>query len=109
MSRNNRTKKNKGQGDNPAWLDEIPHPADEDLRVEIPPGQHDDKMGVAPVSAVAPLLLTVSDLCALLNVSRMTVYRMEKTGELPGKVKLGGQVRYHREIIEKWLLDQTKN
>jgi len=61
----------------------------------------------AQVSTVAPLLLTLADLCALLNVSRSTVYRLDASGDLPGKVKLGGQVRYHKEVIEKWLLEKV--
>jgi len=61
-----------------------------------------------PASTVAPLLLTVADVCALLNVSRSTLLRLEKAGSLPGRVKLGGQVRYHREKIERWLLEQCE-
>jgi len=63
---------------------------------------------VTATSSVAPLLLTVPEVCTLLNVSRMTVHRMEKSGELPGRVKLGGQVRYHREMIEDWLKNKVQ-
>jgi predicted DNA-binding transcriptional regulator AlpA len=84
------------------WTEEVPHPAEV---VEVPPGQNDEKKGAAPVSDVAPLLLTVADVCSLLKFSRTALFRLEKSGDLPGKVKLGGQVRYHREIIEKWLLE----
>jgi excisionase family DNA binding protein len=62
----------------------------------------------APVSTVEPLLLTLADVCALLNLSKSTIYRIEKTSPLPGRVKLGGQVRYHRQVIEKWLLEQIE-
>jgi excisionase family DNA binding protein len=55
----------------------------------------------------APLLLTISDLCGLLNVSRSTVNRLDKSGELPGRLQLGGQVRYHREVVETWLLKRA--
>lgn len=58
---------------------------------------------VAEVKAVSPLLLTVDQVCSLLAVSRWTLQRLEKSGGLPGRVKLGGQVRYHREVIEEWL------
>jgi excisionase family DNA binding protein len=61
---------------------------------------------LVPVSTVPALLLTVADLCALLNVSRSTLLRLEKSGSLPGRIMLGGQVRYHREKIERWLLEQ---
>lgn len=56
----------------------------------------------APVSD--PLLLTVPQVCDLLGgISRSTLVRMEKTGKIPGRVQLGGSVRYHREILEAWL------
>ena len=59
-------------------------------------------------SDVLPLLLTLADVCALLNVSRSTVIRLEKAGGLPGRVTVGGSVRYHRQVIEEWLMEQAK-
>jgi excisionase family DNA binding protein len=61
-------------------------------------GQHH---GVGKEETVNPLLLTKGDVCALLNVSRTTLYRLEKSGDLPGRLMLGGHVRYDRELIEK--------
>jgi excisionase family DNA binding protein len=55
------------------------------------------------VAKPVSLLLTVADLCDLLKVSRSTITRMERAGSIPGRVMLGGSVRYHREIIENWL------
>lgn len=50
------------------------------------------------------LLLTTRQVCDLLGgISRSTLVRMEKTGKIPGRVQLGGSVRYHREIIEEWV------
>lgn len=60
------------------------------------------------IPAGSTLLLTVADLCALLQVSRTTLFRMEKAGEVPGRLSLGGQVRYHRETVETWLRSQLK-
>ena len=130
MSRNNKTKKSKIQ-DVPDrkvdenWTDEIPHPAGGSEPVTgVRPGVL--KQGGPPsrplaelakfqsvpskvqVSTVEPLLLSIADVCALLNVSRMTLHRLEKSGSMPGKVKLGNQVRYHRETIEKWVLKQLE-
>jgi excisionase family DNA binding protein len=59
-------------------------------------------------SEVLPLLLTLADVCALLNVSRSTVIRLEKAGGLPGRVTVGASVRYHRLVIEEWLLEMAK-
>lgn len=62
----------------------------------------------APVEAFKPLLLTMAQLGQLLNVSRSTLYRMEKDGQLPGRVQVGGQVRYHLETVEEWLRAQVR-
>lgn len=58
--------------------------------------------------AILPLLLTVSQVCTLLNLSRSTLFRLEKESPLPGRVNLGGKVMYHRQIIEEWLLTIAK-
>lgn len=50
------------------------------------------------------ILLSVTEICALLKISRATLIRMDKAGKLPGRIKLGGSVRFHRETIENWLL-----
>lgn len=56
----------------------------------------------------APLVLTVAEVCHLLNISRTTLYRLEKSQPLPGRVKIGGQIRYSRTAIEKWLDEEMK-
>lgn len=59
---------------------------------------------VEPVSPDSAILLTVSQVCELLGgISRSTLVRMEKTGKIPGRVQLGGSVRYHRETVESWV------
>ena len=49
------------------------------------------------------MLLSVVEMCALLKISRATLVRMDKSGHLPGRIKLGGSVRFHRETVETWL------
>lgn len=49
------------------------------------------------------ILLSVTEMCRLLKISRATLVRMDKSGKLPGRVKLGGSVRFHRETVETWL------
>ena len=62
-----------------------------------------------PVLSVSAILLTVNQVCDLLGgISRSTLVRMEKTGKIPGRVQLGGSVRYHREIIEEWVRSLVK-
>lgn len=57
---------------------------------------------------LAPILLTMADVCKFLNLSRSTVIRMESTGQLPGRINLGGAVRYHRETLEEWFRQIVK-
>ncbi|MBU0495872.1 MAG: PocR ligand-binding domain-containing protein [Chloroflexi bacterium] len=52
-------------------------------------------------------LLTVRQLEDALQVDRMTVYRMIKGGRLPA-FKVGGQWRFARADIERWLREQQQ-
>ena len=54
-------------------------------------------------SEAAAVLLSVKEMCNLLKISRATLVRMDKSGQLPGRIKLGGSVRFHRETVELWL------
>jgi len=47
-------------------------------------------------------LLTTRDLEDLLQLDRVTIYRMVKDGELPA-LRVGGQWRFSREAIDAWL------
>lgn len=58
-------------------------------------------------SPAAALLLTIADVCGLLQISRATFYRLEKAEKLPGRLLIGGQVRFHRETLENWLRAQV--
>ena len=68
-----------------------------------PAVHHDANTGNGPKSRPAALFLSVSDICAMLDISRATLVRMDKNDVIPGRIKLGGSVRYHRETIETWL------
>lgn len=55
-----------------------------------------------------PLLFTQQDLCDLMQISRSTLARIEKRllligGAIPGRVLVGGSVRYQREAVHGWL------
>ncbi|HER34098.1 MAG TPA: DNA-binding protein, partial [Halothiobacillaceae bacterium] len=50
-------------------------------------------------------LLTTKQLQELLQVDRITVYRMLQDGRLQG-FKVGGQWRFSRQAIEQWLREQ---
>ena len=47
-------------------------------------------------------LLTTRDLQQILQVDRITVYRMLEAGELPG-IKIGGQWRFPEQEVQEWL------
>ena len=48
------------------------------------------------------LLMTIPEVCDYLAISRATLYRLD----LPGRIKVGGQVRFHRPSIDRWILEQ---
>jgi predicted DNA-binding transcriptional regulator AlpA len=104
-----------------SWVDEIPHPLDGESRtVEVIEPPRKKEAAPSPLVALAeslstpvgrsnmPVLLTLKDVAARLNISPRTVQRMEKDHGLPGRVNFGGIVRYHWEFIEKWLSDKAK-
>ncbi len=54
--------------------------------------------------AVAPELVSVKQLSALLQLSPSAVYELRASGRLPEPVRLGGAVRWRRKEIECWIL-----
>jgi len=86
-----------------------PKPAEpaKSVQKQQAPVAEPEKKQVVSASVIVPLLLTVDELAALLNISRASVYRLESSGQLPGKMKLGAHVRYHRQVVEKWLLEKV--
>lgn len=72
-----------------------------------PAPQPATKKPKTPKSTLPPdpnaILLSVAEMCTLLRISRATLVRMDKAGNIPGKIKLGGSVRFHRETVETWL------
>ncbi len=53
-------------------------------------------------------LLTVKDVCALLQLSDRTVYLLTANGRLPA-VRIGGSLRYEREQLERYIESQRRN
>ncbi len=49
------------------------------------------------------ILLSVNEMCKLLKISRATLVRFDKSGKLPGRIKMGGSVRFHRKTVDNWL------
>lgn len=56
----------------------------------------------SPVTEPARLV-DVAQVAAMLNVSGRHVYRLADGGRMPPPVKLGGAVRWDREVIARWI------
>lgn len=59
--------------------------------------------GSTAISEAGALVYTVPELAEALRVSRSTIDRLK----LPGRVRIGGQVRYLRSAIVAWLESQA--
>ena len=51
-------------------------------------------------------LLTVEEVAGYLKIDRITVYRMLARRKIPA-VKVGGQWRFYRKMIDSWLLKNS--
>jgi excisionase family DNA binding protein len=52
-------------------------------------------------------LLTIAEVAVFLKLSKRTVYRLTVTKTIPG-FKLGGQWRFNRAILERFVDEQEK-
>ncbi|HEY52423.1 MAG TPA: helix-turn-helix domain-containing protein [Caldilineae bacterium] len=52
-------------------------------------------------------VLDVEGLAAYLKISRRSVYNLAGSGEVPA-VKVAGQWRFYRPVIDGWLQEKTK-
>ena len=52
-------------------------------------------------------VLTITQVAEYLNVRKLTVYKLARQGELPA-FKVGGQWRFKKELLEKWITQETK-
>jgi len=52
-----------------------------------------------------PTLLTFTETKHFLNISRATLYRWATENAIPA-IKMGGQWRFDKEQLDKWLDDQ---
>jgi len=51
-------------------------------------------------------ILKIEQVAELLHLHVMTVYRLAKSGKLPG-FKVGGRWRFHRSALEDWMADRA--
>lgn len=52
---------------------------------------------------MADSLMTIQDVADYLGVARHTVYQWRYRGEGPIGFRVGGQVRYRRELVDEWI------
>ena len=50
-------------------------------------------------------IMTLVELAKYLKVSRSTIYKLSRAGELPGS-KVGKSWRFHKEAIDRWLSEK---
>ena len=61
---------------------------------------------VKPTSEAHPLLLTVKDLEAELQLGRTRTYELVRSGQIP-VMRIGRAVRIPRDALRRWVEDRT--
>lgn len=65
------------------------------------------RAAVAEAGGMEPLLASPQAIAKILGVHCNTVDRLSKRGELPGRMEVSGQVRYHLPTIRRWLEEKA--
>ncbi|MEQ1735518.1 MAG: helix-turn-helix domain-containing protein [Rhodoglobus sp.] len=63
------------------------------------------KAGTERAATVAAELLSVQQVCDLLQCSERHVYRLASDHQLPAPVRLGALVRWRRAVLDQWIAD----
>jgi excisionase family DNA binding protein len=50
--------------------------------------------------------MTAEEAAAYLRISRATVYKLTRDGEIPA-MQIGSQWRFRRDLIDEWLREQS--
>jgi predicted DNA-binding transcriptional regulator AlpA len=74
------------------------------ISLPVSPSPNPARELVKSLAAIPAIALTVAEVCTLFNISRSTLYR----ANLPGKVVIGGSVRYDKNQLLAWWFDQQK-
>ena len=51
-------------------------------------------------------VLTIKEVCDLLRVHPGTIYKLTREGRIPS-FRIGGDWRFRRDVIERWMAEQT--
>ena len=49
-------------------------------------------------------VLTMKEICDLLQVNKSTVYKLVRRGSIPG-FRVGSDWRFRRDVIERWMVE----
>ena len=49
-------------------------------------------------------VLTMKEICDLLQVNQSTVYKLVRRGSIPG-FRVGSDWRFRRDVIERWMVE----
>ena len=52
---------------------------------------------------IAPVLIDVSDLATMLNISTRTVWRLLSAGKMLAPIRIGGAVRWRYQEVHRWI------
>jgi excisionase family DNA binding protein len=51
-------------------------------------------------------VLTMKEICDLLQVHKSTIYNLARRGQIPG-FRVGADWRFRKDVIERWMTGQT--
>jgi excisionase family DNA binding protein len=51
-------------------------------------------------------VLTMKEICDLLQVNQSTIYKLVRRGSIPG-FRVGSDWRFRRDVIERWMTEQS--
>ena len=51
-------------------------------------------------------VLTMKEICDLLQVNQSTVYKLVRRGSIPN-FRVGSDWRFRRDVIERWMTEQS--
>jgi excisionase family DNA binding protein len=49
-------------------------------------------------------VLTMKEICDLLQVNQSTIYKLVRRGSIPG-FRVGSDWRFRRDVIERWMVE----
>ena len=51
-------------------------------------------------------IMSIKEVAEYLGIHEITIYKLANEGRLPG-FKVGGQWRFQKDVLDKWIVDET--